>query len=479
MKICFLVPPPFDGKPPAERIFGCNYGVYNQPNIFMLYVATVLQQAGHDVTIKDCVIERLSVKSFERFIAADLSEIYFLGTVFLSKATDLKVREMIRSMKPQARFCFYSTEPTAHPEDFVADDTIVIRGEPEMTSRDFVAALEKNLPLRDIRGIVFSSEGKRVDTGYREPLEDLDVLPFPDRALLPKRNYNNPKLSTYPFTTVLTSRGCPYRCYYCVPNSLSFAREIDLKKHTGTITKPRYRSRSVGNAVGEVRMLAAQGYRSFSILDDLFAFDSAWTIEFCRQIEDLRMEWSCLSRADHLTDAATVQAMGKAGCKFVAMGIESFHQDILKFVKKDLNLGTVPVAVENMKKAGIEIVINVLFASCDLETEETILETYRILKKLDPDYVLFSACTPFPYTEFNQVAKERGWMVEPEYRPVDPMKSAFVSYPHLSKKRIEKILRRLYIGFYFRPSYLWKKLSRIKSPLDFINKVKAAITLLR
>lgn len=479
MKICFLVPPPLDGKPAAERIFGCNYGVYNQPNIFMLYVATVLQKAGHEVLIKDCVIEHASVSAFQKFITENSSDIYFLGTVFLSKTTDLKAREMIRLLQPHARFCYYSTEPTAHPEDFAAEDTVIIRGEPEMTSQEVVAALEKKTLLQDIRGIVFSSGGKLVDTGYREPLENLDVLPFPDRSLLPKRNYNNPKLSVYPFTTILTSRGCPYRCYYCVPNSLSFSREIDLKKKTGAFLKPRFRSRSVDNVVQEVRMLARQGYRSFSILDDLFAFDNQWTIDFCQKIQDLRMEWSCLSRADHMTDPAMVQAMGKAGCKFVAMGIESFHQDILKFVRKDLDLGTVPVAVQNMKKAGIEVVINVLFASCDLETEKTILETYRTLKQLDPDYVLFSACTPFPYTEFNQIAREKGWMVEPEYRPVDPMKSAFISYSHLSKERIEKLLRRVYIGFYFRPSYLWKKLCKVKSPLDFINKIKAALNIFR
>src|SRR5512137_2488734 len=109
MKICFLVPPPLDGKPPAERIFGCNYGVYNQPNIFMLYVATMLRDAGHEVQIKDCVIEHLSAAAFTKYIAEVDAEVYFLGSVFLSKATDLKAREMIRAFRPGARFFYYST----------------------------------------------------------------------------------------------------------------------------------------------------------------------------------------------------------------------------------------------------------------------------------------------------------------------------------------------------------------------------------
>ena len=480
MKICFLVPPALDGHPPAERIFGCNYGIYNQPNIFMVYVATCLKDQGHRVRIKDCVIEKLSPAQFESFVSADDSDLYFFGTVFLSKATDLKARDVIRKFRNTARFCYYSTEPTAQPQDFVAEDTFVIRGEPEITSAELVRALEKGSPLDPIRGLVFLRDGKMIDTGYREPLEDLDKLPFPDRSLLPKKNYNNPKLARYPFTTILTSRGCPYRCYYCVPNSLSFTREIDIKRETHRITqKPKYRSRSVENAVQEVRQLAQQGYKAFTILDDIFAVNAAWTIEFCKKIQDLGLEWSCLSRADHMTDPDMAMAMGKAGCKVVSLGIESMNPEILKTVKKDLDLKTVPLAVANMKKAGIEVEVNVLIASCDLETEATIRDTYKKIKKLNPDYVMFSACTPFPYTEFSQVSHEKGWAIHPEYKPVDPIKEASVSYPHLPKEKIEKMLREMYLGFYYRPGFLWKKLRKIKGLKDLFNKTKAALTIFR
>lgn len=480
MKICFLVPPPLDGNPPAERIFGCNYGIYNQPNIFMVYVATHLKDQGFQVQIKDCVIEKFSPAQFESFISSDDSDLYFFGTVFLSKDTDLKARDVIRRLRNTARFCYYSTEPTAQPQDFMAEDTFVIRGEPEITAAELVHAIEKKSALDPIRGLVFLRDGKMIDTGYREPLEDLDKLSFPDRRLLPKRNYNNPKLSRYPFTTILTSRGCPYRCYYCVPNSLSFTREIDIKRETGQITqKPKYRSRSVGNVVQEVRQLAEQGYKAFTILDDIFAVNPAWTLEFCKKIQDLGMEWSCLSRADHMTDPEMVMAMGKAGCKVVSLGIESMDAEILKTVKKDLDLKTVPVAVANMKKAGIEVEVNVLIASCDLETEATLRATYEKVKELNPDYVMFSACTPFPYTEFSQIARLKGWAVHPEYKPVDPIKTASVSYAHLPKEKIEKTLREMYLGFYYRPSFLWKKLKKVKSLKDFFNKAKAALSILR
>jgi len=479
MKICFLIPPALDGRLPAERIFGCNYGIYNQPNLFILYLATFLRTKGHEVFFKDCVIERIKIRGFEQFIDSDDSDLYFFCTVFLSKITDLKAREMIKKRRNNARFVYFSTEPTANPKDFLDEDSFVIRGEPEYTAIELVAALEKKAQLSGIKGIVYQNQLGIIDTGYREPIENLDVLPIPDRSLLPKGNYNNPKLSTYPFTTVLTSRGCPYKCYYCVPNSLSFCREIDYKKSHDNEKKPPFRSRSVDNVVKEIKMLSDQGYRSFSIIDDLFAYSPKWVIEFCRKIEELNMEWSCLSRADHMTDTEMVLSMGRAGCRYVDMGIESFNKKILDYIEKNLDLSTVPLAVKNLKKAGIEIELNVLLASCELETEETIIETYNALKKLDVDYVLFSACTPFPYTKFNRIAKEKNWMIEPEYRPIDPIKSSFVSFTHLPKNKIEKLLRKLYVGFYYRPSYIWKRLLKLKSPQDFYNKSKAALSILR
>ena len=68
MNICFIIPPPLDGKPPAERIFGCNYGIYNQPNLFILYSATVLENLGHRVIIKDCLAEQIDKTEFFQYI---------------------------------------------------------------------------------------------------------------------------------------------------------------------------------------------------------------------------------------------------------------------------------------------------------------------------------------------------------------------------------------------------------------------------
>ena len=85
MKILFLIPPPLDSKPAAERIFGCNYGIYTQPNIFILYPATVLQQAGRHVEVADFPIQGNTVADFERFAKKQDYDLIAFYTVFLSR----------------------------------------------------------------------------------------------------------------------------------------------------------------------------------------------------------------------------------------------------------------------------------------------------------------------------------------------------------------------------------------------------------
>ncbi len=477
MKVTFIVPPPLDSKLPAERIFGCNYGIYYQPNIFILYSLSVLKEIGCEVKFFDCVINNFRKKDFLNYIRNNDSNIYVFYTVFLSKTTDLKARALIRSIRPYAKFIYLSTEPTSNPEEFADKDSYVIRGEPEHTIKELISVLKDRGNIETVKGISYFKNGKIISNEQRELVDDLDKLPFPDRSFIQKEKYYNPKLTMLPFTAVLSSRGCPHRCYYCVPNSLNFAREIEYKR--GGKGKPPIRMRSAENVIEEIRQLFNYGYKSFSFIDDEFAIDKNRVMKICEGIKEFNFEWSCLARADHLTDEHLIKSMAEAGCKYIDIGIESFDQKILNFIKKDLKIGDIYKAVETLKNNDIEPELNILLGSCILETRETIRYTIDEVKKLDVDYVLFSICTPFPNTEFYAMAKEKGFMVEKEYRAIDPIKESFISYPHLKKDELEKIIRQAYTEFYFRPSYIIKRLRKLRGFKDFINKAKAAFSILR
>lgn len=479
MEITFITPPPLDGKPAAERIFGCNYGIYMQQNIFILYPATVLKNKGYKVKVLDCPVEKIDEQGLNSFLEADNSDVYVFYTVFLSKKTDISARDMLRKLRPKAYFIYMGTEPTVSAKDFVAGDSFVIRGEPEFTIPELVEGIEGKRGLNEISGITFMDNGRVIENPSRKVIMDLDVLPFPDRAMLKKVNYHNPKLSKRPFTTIISSRGCAYNCYYCVPNSLDFAREIEYKRYDAGKRKPPVRMRSAENVIEEMKMLYSQGFRSVSFLDDQFVWNSQRVMDICKGIKDMGIEWSCLARADHLTNEEVVKAMAEAGCRYIDIGVESFDQKILDYIHKDLKVEDVYKAVGFLKRYRIEPELNVLIGSCPLETGETIEHTITETMKLDVDYVLFSICTPFPHTIFHEVAKKSGWMIVDEYVPIDPIRESLISYPHLTKDEMERIIKRAYRRFYFRPQYILKRFKKLTGARDFINKAKAALTILR
>lgn len=479
MKATFLTPPPLDGKPAAERIFGCNYGIYPTPNIFILTLAAILEECGFVAKVVDFTTGDLGSKSFDNYFINDDSDIYIFYTVFLSKKTDIMARNNIRSQRSKAKFIFLSTEPTASPDDFVADDSVVIRGEPDDTIRELAPKLVLGESLTDVKGISYEIADKIIHNPPRQIIEDLDRLPFPDRSLIDATKYHNPKLSRLPYTALMASRGCSYRCYYCVPNSLDFAREIEFKDNNEGRIKPPVRVRSAVSVLKEIREIKAQGYKSFFILDDQFPWDEQRTLDIMAGLKCLDMEWCCLARANHLLNENVVKAMAEAGCAFIAIGVESFNQEILDYIRKDIKVEMIYQAVSNLKKYGIEPELNILIGSCPLETEATINHTVQEAIKLDVDYVLISVCTPFPHTDFNKIAKDNGWMIEPEYRAIDPIKQSFISYPHLTKTDLERIIKSAYIKFYYRPRYIWKRLRKITGLSDLMNKSKAAISILR
>lgn len=473
MKVLFLTPPPLDGALPAERIFGCNYGIYRQPNIFVLYVATVLKEAGHEVVFRDFSQEQRP--QFENYAKNNRFDVVFFYTVFLARKTDLAARDIWRETSPSTHYVYLATEASAAPEVYVAPDSVAIRGEAESRVLDVLDAFAGKKPMSDIASISYWNDGQIIHTPGCSEIKNLDALPFPDRTLLGSDHFENPKLGVSPFTAMVASRGCSFRCYYCVPNSQSFSREIDFKRdHEG---KPPVRLRSPENIVQECTQLAKAGYRGISFLDDQFVWGAERTRAICEGMEPLGLSWSCLARADMLQDRDVVMAMGKAGCRYIDIGIESFNQSILDDIKKDLKVEMVYTAVDNLKAAGIEPELNVLLAASPLETLETMEHTFQEVMKLDVDYVLFSVCTPFPYTEFNAVASKKGWMIKPEYEPIDPIRESFISYPHLTKAELDVAIRQCYRRFYFRPSYIWKRMRTLHGFGDFVGKARAAFEL--
>lgn len=473
MKITFLVPPSLDGHRPAERVFGCTYGLYPIPNIFVLWVAALLEREGMTVRFIDGPVEGWKRKDLEEFLKRDDSDIFSFYTVNLSEKTDLMASDLIRSIKGKTvPIIYFGPSPSHHPMAFLKDDNrIAVRGEPEYIFLSLVKALEKEMPLGAIKGVSFLEKGKITDNPPEELVADLDSLPFPARRLVKKDGYYNPKLRLRPFTAVLTSRGCSYRCHYCVPCSLSFSRELEYRRFYNK--KPPVRLRSIENVREEFLRLKEEGYRSASILDDQFVWGEERTIKLCQAIAESGLLWGCLSRADRISQSMA-RAFKEARCQYVDIGVESFSQEVLNDIDKDLEVESVFKAVKMLKSYGVGVKLNILLGASPRQTREVMKRDISMARGLRPDAIMFSLANPFPGTEFYEKARQKGWLAG-GYEPLDVQKKVNISYPGLRSKELEKMIRLANISFFFHPFFICRHLRRLTnfSTLIFDLKILA------
>lgn len=468
MNITFIVPPPVNGRIP-ERVAGCSYLLYYVPNIFLLSAAAVLEKAGHKVRYIESTIKKWGREQFLSFLRNDLSDIYSFYSVNLSQETDIQAFKDIRRIRKDVPVIFFGPAPSDRPSEFVLDEqSYVVRGEPEYTMLELVKSLEDGLGAHDIKGVSYYSVRKVIHNGSRELIDDLDTLPFPSRHLLEEKEvYYNPKLGIRPFTAVYTSRGCSYRCIYCVPSSLSFSRELEYKHHTDR--KPPVRKRSPENIIEEFKVLKYLGYNAVNIQDDQFVWGEERTVKICEGIKGLGIVWGCSARSDHLNERI-VKAMAEAHCKFIDLGVESFNQEILDYVKKDIDVKKNEEAIKLVKKYGISAKINIMFGSSPLESKTTIKRNMAEVKRLKVDQVMYNIANPFPGTEFYKIAKENNLFVYGDYKPVDVAKEANIAYPHLSKRDLEMAVRYANFQFFLAPRFILRNIRKIGS-LDSLKAI--------
>ena len=464
MIITFIVPPSLDGKLPAERTAGCTRLVYPMPNIYELTVAAILEQE-HDVRYKDFVNEHKKEKHLIKLLENDRSDCYMLWCVNLSLETDMKTIHLIRKFHPYAWIITMGPSVTYYKEKLIRDEkVIVVRGEPELTVKELVTHISNNHDFSTIKGISFLKTNKIVHNESRELIANLDILPFPARHFIEKFPYTNPKLKKQPYTTILTSRNCPFKCIYCVPSSLTFAREIEYKKDTNK--KPPISFRSVENVTSELELLASKGYRAITFIDDNFITTEKRLRQICEAVSKHGFVWGCQARADAITEEIA-QILHKSNCRFVDLGVESFNDNILNYIKKGLTSKEIFEGIALLKKYKVPIKLNILIGTSPLETKETIKDTFLKVKSLKISQVMFNIVSPFPGTEFYELAKNNGWISGGEYVPTDVQHRSILNYPNLSSKEMEKILYKNNLSFYLRPSFIFKNLRKFASFSDF------------
>ena len=335
MKILGLNPPSQYSKNVArDLLWGCwckgrrIAGVQFQP-LPLMYVATVLKNSGFSVDVLDAQAERMGIKEIEERIGG--YDVVFLISATMSYAEDAEILGRLKEKNPRLKTIVFGAHPTFLPLEALKKTSvdIIVRKESEFVIRDLARAWSQGSDQwKKVPGIGFRENGQSVVNPDYPYIDNLDDLPIPDRTFLPKNiDYYNPIVKHYPWTTALSSRGCPSRCTFCTAPS-----------YYG----PKYRARSAKNVVEEMAYLQGLGFREIFYRDEVFTLDKKRVFEICDRIMQakINMAWICSVKAN-TANREMLKAMKAAGCRLIRVGVESGVQEVLDSVRKDVLTGQV------------------------------------------------------------------------------------------------------------------------------------------
>lgn len=472
-KVLFIEPPPIE-KNTAERFAGCSWELYHFPDLANIYPFLVLEREGFEAEYLDAVADNLTERRFIEKIKEINPDIFILHSVILSKTTDIYYIKYLEKTFPQATILIHGPEPTRVPEQYLFDNKIIVfKGEIEQNLLSY-------LKTSRLSGVSVYKEGEVVDIADEQAEWDYDWLPHVKRshAKLKKYflKYYNPKLSKHPQTVMMASRGCSFNCRFCVPNSLSFSREMEfLKNHPN---KPKVKIASAGYVTSEFRQIKEDGFNSVMIVDDQFLWDKERSIKICSGIKNLGLKWGCLSRADFLNDEDLIKALAQAGCETIDIGVESFSQEILDDINKGLSSSDIITAIELLKKYKISPKLNIMLGVSPLSSKEEVKHTVRQIKNMGLDNVMFSIATPFKGTKFYQQAKENSWLID-DTDKINPLGKAVISYPSLKARELERLQKFAYRSLYLRPGFIFRRIKKWLNPMNLFNDIKIALRIFK
>ncbi len=446
----------------------------------------------HRVEVVDAISTRMDWATFEELLEEKRPHYYVTQVTAPTLRNDMYGAFLARSLG--AKTIAFGTHVTAIPHETMRafpNLDFVLRGEPELTLRELVDTLERANPkaqgpkpkserwwpgvepafeerlrklfteadhdwqpawlndetrslpknlisgrLKPIAGLVWRDGNEIILNPDRPFIHNLNDLPLPRHDLLPLKTYRAP-LVRNPYAFVVTSRGCPGGCRFCI-------------KHVSYGNSVRFRSPE--NIMAELELLTDLGVRSVNMYADLFTVSREQVMGLCELILErgLQLQWTCNSRVDFV-DPEMLHLMGQAGCTWISWGIESGSEKILRRVRKGITLEQVEQSLRWSRKAGIRN-WGYFIIGLPGETEETIQETIRFSKRLPLDLVLFHIAAPYPGSPFFFEVVEQGWFRPgTRWEQVDMDCSTVLDYPKLRAEELERWAQRAFRSWALRP----------------------------
>jgi anaerobic magnesium-protoporphyrin IX monomethyl ester cyclase len=406
----------------------------NPPPLGLMYLAGYIKQQGHSVKI----LKTNSLKERDIF----KFDVIGIGT---DTSRFGRAIELARQAKKYGKYIIMGGyHPTFSDREIIKKGLVdcIVRGEGEIVLGNVMSALENGNSFSDIAAITYRKNGRIYINPGMGLVEDLDSLPYPLRENY-SNNESNLTLKNKTAASMITSRGCPYDCYFCASSKFSGRK---------------WRARSPKNVVDEMESIIKnkQG-EAIAIVDDNFTMNSKRVISICDDImkRDLKFQWWCMSRTDTIAqNPDMVRKMAKSGCITIFLGLESGDEEVLQNMNKKTTTAIAREAITQLNNNGIEAYGSFMIGNLK-ESEADIRRTIDFSKRLKLEFAQFSVLTPFPGTKLLNITEKEKKIIDKNWDHYDGLHSV-IQLEDLTKKTVEKMLFKAYFFFYTQPRIIWK-----------------------
>jgi len=427
---------------------------FKSPPITQLWLAAVLLRGNHSVSILDATSFQLTEEEILQAIKHEKPDIVGF-TVFTNAFYEVVyMAKRIKEQFPKIRIAIGGYHSNSVASDFYLDCIdYIFTGEGEYSLLELMNRLNVEDESKDgILGLRYRNQsGEWVVNPQAELRQDLDNQPILPYEMILNNGYTtwwtviDPKRHKYMAT--VTGRGCPMQCSFC-----------DISKTEGL----KYRAMSAERVIEEISHMSQLGITHIEFRDACFTTGIKRVTEIAQGIIDrgLKIEWGCSSTIRQIKDPSFLKLLYASGCRFLFFGVESGNPDILKREKK-VTPENVFEVIKMTQKAGIQAHCSFIFG-LEGETEETMKQTINMALRLNPHTASFSIAVPYPGTQLYASYKEKGYIKTFNWSLYGGEDVVFET-KEISPEMLKSFLIKAHRKFYFRPSYIWRRLQGVRS----------------
>lgn len=353
----------------------------------------------------------------------------------------------VKNIWPEAVIIVGGPHASLYPLETVglAGVNYAVSGEAENTLPEFIGQLTEGSDA--VFPGVFKCGGP-ADQNVEYPLtDDLDQLPLPDRSRLKTIEYRGLAGETEIFTTMLTSRGCPYKCSFC------------------STPRQKVRLRNPASIIEEAAQCLDLGIEHIYFVDDMFPLKGERLAELCAGFSSMskKISWSCRTAVPGVTED-NLRLMKTSGCKRIQVGVETGTSRGLEALSKPISLEQVKRAVESAHRVGLDTMAYFMIGLPTERSPEDVRQTIRFAVKLDPEYALFNILTLYPGSKMYQDAMSQGLVKGDVWKDFAKEPKSDFQPPiwdsYLARHTLQNLLDEAYRSFYWRPKSILRRLRR-------------------